>query len=156
ASTFFPYTALFRSLFQTDAKSRSMLAFLDTPKGISRHRCLFRGPDASFIARGSSRMALKTIKANGQMQAGMTIDIQCGSHHIIMDQPRAAGGADMGATPLEVMIATVAGCFGSIGRIVAHQQKLTINGMRFEVEADYDPAGLLGRETDARVGFEEI
>lgn len=101
-------------------------------------------------------MALKTIKASGHMQAGMTIDIQCGSHHVIMDQPKTAGGADLGASPLEVMIATVAGCFGSIGRIVAHQQKLAINAMTFEVEADYDPSGLLGRETDARVGFQEI
>lgn len=101
-------------------------------------------------------MAVKTIKAVGQMGRGMTIDIQCGSHHVVMDQPKVAGGADQGPTPLEILIATTAGCFGSIGRIVAHQQKLQVNGMTFEVEADYDPNGLLGRDPKAPVGFQEI
>ena len=31
-----------------------------------------------------------------------------------------------------------------------------LRGMRFEVEADYDPAGLLGRDTSVRPGFEEV
>jgi len=28
--------------------------------------------------------------------------------------------------------------------------------MRFEIEADYDPAGLLGRDASVRPGFEEV
>ncbi|CAM5551373.1 hypothetical protein SSTU70S_07100 [Stutzerimonas stutzeri] len=49
--------------------------------------------------------------------------------------------------------AAVAGCFGAIGRFVAHQQKIELRGMRFELEADDDPAGLLGRDPDVRPGF---
>ncbi|MCQ4327522.1 osmotically inducible protein C [Stutzerimonas stutzeri] len=101
-------------------------------------------------------MAMKTISARGQMNAGMAIEVECGSHRLIMDQPKNAAGQDLGPTPLEAIMAAVAGCFGTIGRIIAHQQKIELRGMHFEIEADYDPAGLLGRDPEARPGFHEL
>lgn len=101
-------------------------------------------------------MAIKTLSASGQMGAGMTIEIMCGEHKIYMDQPKNAGGADLGPAPPELILAAYAGCVGSIGRIIAHQEKINLRGMKFSVEADYDPDHLLGRETTARCGFQEI
>lgn len=101
-------------------------------------------------------MALKTLRATGHMGAGMTIEIMCGEHKVYMDQPKNAGGADLGPAPPELILAAYAGCVGSIGRIIAHQEKITLRGMRFEVEADYNPARLLGRETEDRTGFQEV
>ncbi len=101
-------------------------------------------------------MALKTLRATGHMGAGMTIEIMCGEHKVYMDQPKNAGGADLGPAPPELILAAYAGCVGSIGRIIAHQEKINLHGMRFEVEADYDPDRLLGRETSARTGFQEM
>ncbi len=101
-------------------------------------------------------MAMKTISARGQMQAGMSIEVECGHHRLVMDQAKHAAGQDLGPTPLEAILAAVAGCFGTIGRFVAHQQKIDLRGMRFELEADYDPAGLLGRDPDVRPGFQEL
>ncbi|NLO54592.1 MAG: OsmC family protein [Gammaproteobacteria bacterium] len=101
-------------------------------------------------------MALKTLRATGHMGAGMTIEIMCGEHKIYMDQPKNAGGANLGAAPPELILAAYAGCVGSLGRIIAFQEKITLHGMTFEVEADYDPDCLLGRETTARAGFQEM
>ncbi len=101
-------------------------------------------------------MAIKTISARGQMNAGMSIEVECGNHRLVMDQPRHAAGQDLGPTPLEAILAAIAGCFGTIGRFIAHQQKIELRGMRFEIEADYDPDGLLGRNPDVRPGFEEL
>lgn len=101
-------------------------------------------------------MALKTLRATGHMAAGMTIEIMCGEHKIYMDQPKNAGGADLGPAPAELVLAAYAGCVGSIGRIIAFQEKITLRGMSFEVEADYDPDRLLGRKTSARAGFQEM
>ena len=101
-------------------------------------------------------MAIKTISAKGEMNAGMRIEVQCGNHRLVMDQPKNAAGQDLGPTPLEAILAAVAGCFGTIGRLVAHQQKIELRGMRFEIEADYVPAGLLGRDPDVRPGFQEL
>lgn len=101
-------------------------------------------------------MAIKTLHASGHMGAGMTIEIMCGEHKVYMDQPKNAGGADLGPAPPELVLAAYAGCVGSIGRIVAFQEKITLRGMSFEVEADYDPDRLLGRNTTARSGFQEM
>ena len=101
-------------------------------------------------------MAMKTLRATGHMGAGMTIEIMCGEHKVYMDQPKNAGGADLGPAPPELILAAYAGCVGSIGRIIAFQEKITLRGMTFVVEADYDPDRLLGRKTEARPGFQEI
>lgn len=55
-----------------------------------------------------------------------------------------------------MVLAAYAGCVGSLGRIIAFQDKINLRGMTFEVEADYDPDCLLGRETTARAGFQEM
>ncbi|SFP32207.1 OsmC family protein [Pseudomonas borbori] len=101
-------------------------------------------------------MTSKTISAHGQMRAGMSIEVQCGDHRVVMDQPTHAGGQGLGPTPLDIVLAAVAGCFGTLGRYIAHQQKIELRGMRFEIEADYDPDGLLGRRDDVRPGFQAL
>ena len=101
-------------------------------------------------------MAMKTLRATGHMGAGMTIEIMCGEHKVYMDQPKNAGGADLGPAPPELILAAYAGCVGSIGRIIAFQEKITLRGMTFVVEADYVPDRVLGRKTEARPGFQEM
>src|SRR5690554_3797347 len=101
-------------------------------------------------------MSLRTMRVQGQMEQGFAVTMQCGSHTLVMDQPRAAAGTDAGPTPLDVVLAALGGCFGTIGRFLAHQRKIDLRGMRFDIEADYDPDGLLGRNLDVRPGFQDI
>ena len=46
-------------------------------------------------------MALKTISAQGALGAGFAVEVQCGNHRMVMDQPVHAAGQDLGPTPLE-------------------------------------------------------
>jgi len=101
-------------------------------------------------------MAMKTISVNGKIGEGMTVEVMCGEHTIYMDQPKSAGGANMGPSAPELILAAYAGCVGTIGRIAAFQEKFTLRGMTFELEADYDTDRILGRETTARAGFQEV
>lgn len=101
-------------------------------------------------------MTLKTIRASGNLDHAFTITVESGNHVIRMDQPKNAAGQDLGPTPLELILAAVAGCFGTIGRFIAHQRKFELRGMQFEIEADYDPDGLLGRRSDVRPGFQAL
>ncbi len=99
---------------------------------------------------------MKTISVQGSMDNGFAIEMACSGHQVLIDQPRAAFGTDTGPSPLELVLAALGGCFGTIGRFLAHQRKIELRGMRFEIEADYDPAGLLGRDASVRPGFEEV
>ncbi len=101
-------------------------------------------------------MTLKTIRASGNLDHAFAITVEAGNHVIRMDQPKNAAGQDLGPTPLELILAAVAGCFGTIGRFLAHQRKFELRGMQFEIEGDYDPDGLLGRRDDVRPGFQAL
>jgi len=101
-------------------------------------------------------MSLKTIEVQGRLGEGFAVEVECGAHHVVMDQPRSAFGNDAGPTPLEMILAALAGCFGTIGRFLAHQRRIELRSMRFAIEADYDPNGLLGRDANTRPGFQAL
>ncbi|MCB5226805.1 OsmC family protein [Alishewanella sp. 16-MA] len=99
---------------------------------------------------------LRTVSVNANMDAGFAISGVMDGHTVVIDQPVAAKGTGLGPTPLQMLLFTVGACIGTIGRIAAFQQKITLRSMQVKVDGDYNPAGLLGKTTDDRVGFTEI
>ncbi len=98
----------------------------------------------------------KTIKIQTTLNDHYKIAAQIRDHHVIIDQPKEAGGTNTGPTPLEYFLFSIAGCVLSIARIVATQKKITLRGMSVNIEGDIDVARLLGKPTDSRAGFQEI
>lgn len=101
-------------------------------------------------------MAKKTVVVESTLNEKFVIESDIRGHRIIIDQPTNAGGNDTGPTPLELLFASLAGCIGSIGRIVAMQKRIELRGLRIKVEGSLDTDGLLGKPIDGRVGFEGI
>ena len=101
-------------------------------------------------------MAQKTVTVESKLGGAFVIESDIRGHKIIIDQPANAGGTDTGVTPLELMFASLAGCIGSIGRIVAMQKRIELRGMNIKVEGPLDVDGLLGKPIEGRVGFEGI
>ena len=99
---------------------------------------------------------LKTVSVEAQMNQGFAIQANINGHALMIDQPEAARGSNQGPTPLETFLFAVAGCIGTLGRIIAMQRKLDLRGMQIKVEGDYNPAGLLGKETTDRTGFQQL
>ena len=99
-------------------------------------------------------MPTKTITIEAKMGAGFDVECTVGNHTVHIDQPAEMGGADAGPNPLQYLFLSLAGCVGSIGRIIANQKRLPLNGMTITVEGDIDTAGLLGQPTDSRIGFQ--
>lgn len=101
-------------------------------------------------------MPKKTVSIESTLNDKFVIDTDVRGHKIVIDQPANAGGTDRGATPLELILVSLAGCIGTIGRIVAMQQRIDLRGMHIKVEGDLDTDGLLGKPIDGRIGFESI
>jgi putative redox protein len=101
-------------------------------------------------------MAVKTVKVESTLDSKFKIESTVSGHSVIVDQPAAAGGTAAGPTPLEYLFVALAGCIGSIGRIVAMQKQLPVRGMKITAEGDLNVDGLLGKPTDDPVGFSEI
>lgn len=100
--------------------------------------------------------ALKTISVTANMGSSAAVYADIRDHHVVIDQPANAGGTNEGPTPLEYFLFSLAGCIASIARVAAMQQKIELRGMELKVDAALNPAGLLGKETDDRVGFQTI
>ncbi len=101
-------------------------------------------------------MSSKTIAITANMEAGWAIRADIRDHKVVIDQPKASGGTDEGPTPLEFFLFSIAGCIGSIARIAAGQKRIDLRGMEIKVDADLNPMGLMGKETEDRVGFSQI
>ena len=99
-------------------------------------------------------MAIKTVKVESKLDSKFKIESTIGGHQVIVDQPAAMGGSGAGPSPLDYLFVSLAGCLGTIGRILATQKKLELRGMNISVEGDLDTDGLLGK--GAPIGFSEI
>ncbi|MEI6891423.1 MAG: OsmC family protein [Pontiella sp.] len=101
-------------------------------------------------------MPKKTVTVESQLNDKFVIESNIRGHKVIIDQPANGGGTDGGPTPLELMFAALAGCVGTLGRMVAMQERIDLKGMKIKVEGDLDTRGLLGKSIEGRVGFEGI
>ncbi|HKK59851.1 MAG TPA: OsmC family protein [Salinivirga sp.] len=100
-------------------------------------------------------MAISKVKVNGKVNDGFRTEIGC-SHNFIIDQPKAMGGNDEGANPMEIFLASLPACICAIGRIIANQKRLDVRSIDVDVEGSIDKDFLLGKTEDGRAGFTEI
>lgn len=101
-------------------------------------------------------MAVKTVKVESVLDAKFKMESVVNGHKVIVDQPAVAGGTDAGPTPLDYLLVSLAGCIGTIARIIAMQRRIALRGMKITVEGDINMEGLLGKPTDDPVGYKEI
>jgi uncharacterized OsmC-like protein len=101
-------------------------------------------------------MSQKTVAVESTLGEKFVIKSDIRGHEVVIDQPANAAGTDTGPTPLELMLASLAGCIGTIGRIVAMQKRIELRGMNIKVEGEIDVDGLLGKPIDGRIGFEGL
>jgi uncharacterized OsmC-like protein len=115
------------------------------------------GSSAINIIDGGAVMArMKTVSVEAKLDEKFKIDVKAGAHVMVVDQPRAGGGADAGPTPLEYFFASLAGCIGTVARIVANQKRIPLRGIDMKIEGDFDVETLLGKSKENRAGFAGI
>ncbi|SFG00901.1 OsmC family protein [Neptunomonas qingdaonensis] len=98
----------------------------------------------------------KTVRVETLMEDSFRVESTIRGHKVIIDQPAAGGGSDEGPTPLEYFLFSLAGCVATIGRVAARQRKIELRRFAVFAEGDYDPAGLLGKPTENRSGFQVV
>ena len=101
-------------------------------------------------------MPAKKVRVEVKQGAGFRTECKAGKHTVIIDQPPPSGGTDTGPTPLDVQLMALGGCIAAIGRIIAIQRKLALQGIEIMLEGEIDTDGLLGKPSDKRVGFSAI
>jgi uncharacterized OsmC-like protein len=96
---------------------------------------------------------MKTIAVEAKLDEKFKIEVKAGNHVMIVDQAKAGGGMDAGPSPLEYLFASLAGCIGTVARIIAMQKRIPLKGMDMKVEGAFDLETLLGKGKENRAGF---
>jgi uncharacterized OsmC-like protein len=82
------------------------------------------------------------------------------SHHraftLDTDHPEIFAATDRGVTPVEMVLAGLAGCLTAGVATVATRRGIQLRSVRATVEGDMDLAGILGIEREARNGFGHV
>ncbi len=96
-----------------------------------------------FSATASSASPAKTI-------------VEARGFKIIIDEPSTLGGTAQGASPVEYMLAALAGCLNIVGHLIAKELDFTLRGLEIELEGDLNPNKLFGASSENRAGYSEI
>lgn len=75
-------------------------------------------------------------------EGGLKFTAEARGHKIAVDQPEAAGGADQGMTPPELLAASLGSCIGVYIVEYCHRARINCEGMTIDVawEKASDPA----------------
>ena len=63
-----------------------------------------------------------------------TQDITVGKHHIVADEPASAGGADLGVTPYDLLLAALGTCTSMTLRMYAKRKGLNVDNIQVKLE----------------------
>jgi uncharacterized OsmC-like protein len=72
------------------------------------------------------------------------------------DHPEIFASEDLGATPVELVLAGLAGCLTAGVAAVAQNRNIQLHSVKATLEADMDLQGILGIDSDVRNGFSGI
>lgn len=96
------------------------------------------------------------FKINAKSNGDMKTVVKARDFTIIVDEPETFGGTDEGATPLELVLASLAGCYSVVGNVVAKELGFNLKSLDMEIEGDMNPARFTGQSQEDRAGFKEI
>jgi len=103
-------------------------------------------------------MAASSLKftVTGKSESPSKLMISVRGFSFAIDEPESLGGTNSGPNPVELVLASLAGCINVVVHMAAAEQGVNIRGLRLTVEGYLDPSRLMGSPTDQRAGFSTI
>ena len=100
-------------------------------------------------------MGIQKYSINSELKNDMEVEISNGrGHKITIDEPEELGGTDKGMNPVEITLASLAGCLSITAAFLAKKMRVEINNIEIEVEGDIDDKAM--SSTEVYSGFQEI
>lgn len=82
--------------------------------------------------------------------------VTAGKHTILIDEPKLFGGSDLAPSPVEVLLASIAGCICAIGQWQASQMGYHLNFIGIKIKGVIDSDAFFGKSFINRSGFQTI
>jgi len=97
-----------------------------------------------------------SVSVNGQSESPMRMKVKSGKFEMIIDEPENMDGTNMGPSPIQVLLMSLAGCINITGHQVARQNGMKLNGMKLKIEGTMNPCSFIGCSYEERAGFQNI
>jgi len=82
--------------------------------------------------------------------------VRAGKHEFIIDEPAFFGGEDLAPSPVEYLLASLAGALNAIGQYVAKELNMDLKGIDIQIDGDCNADRFFGKSCEERAGFQEI
>lgn len=99
--------------------------------------------DLNFTIQGEAQTAARFVAGARQFS-------------IVVDEPPVLGGDDLGANPVEYLLASYAGCINVVAHLTARELGINIQKLKISVNGNLNPARLFGQSDSERAGFKHI
>lgn len=99
---------------------------------------------------------VKTYSITAKSDDKFKVAVTAGQRTLYVDQPVFAGGTDAGATPMDYLLSSLAGCIATTARIIAAQKNLHLAGMDIRIGGSLDLDIIYGKNTANRPGVDGI
>jgi len=101
-------------------------------------------------------MEKRVFKSSAEWKKGLQVEVKSRDFSVILDEPEQLGGSNVGMTPVEMLLGSLAGCISITISAFAPKFHVDIEELSVDVEGDFDPAGFMGLNKDARIGLSSI
>lgn len=99
---------------------------------------------------------MATLSVHASAKNSTRTEIRAGRHTILIDEPPFFGGVDEAPSPVETLLAALAGALNAIGQYVAKEMGMNLNGLEIQVDGDCNADCFFGKSFAERAGFQEI
>lgn len=101
--------------------------------------------------------AQANFKAHHDLVGPTEVIVKVGSgHQFTVDEPRALGGGDSAANPVEYALASLGSCQAITYRVWAAQLGVELDKVEIEIDGDIDLRGFFGVDERIRPGFNNV
>lgn len=95
-----------------------------------------------------------TVRAESESPTRMKL--HAGKFEMTIDEPEHMGGSDLGPSPIQVLLMSLAGCLNVTGHEVAKQRGMKLNGMKIKIDGTMNPCKFIGCSYEERAGFQTV
>ena len=96
------------------------------------------------------------VRATLVTGTAMQVSVQAGPHAFTIDEPEALGGTNIGANPVEHLLAALGSCPVITYQVWAEKLGIKVDEIEVALRGDLDLRGFFGLDPDVRPGFEGI
>lgn len=97
-----------------------------------------------------------TFRIKGEAQTAARFLANARKFNIVVDEPPALGGDDLGASPVEYLLASYAGCINVVAHLTAKEMNIKVEKLRISISGNINSARLFGQSDAERAGFKQI